>query len=254
MTFASRRASKENLRLRNDSSNEFLTRSNVNQQRVSHSFCRAPRSLQKRSPTSLTLVPTISVLVPNSPPTSLTLVSTSFALAPDSQLTIAIDRRQATTVLSEHHTKDQRKRTQRRSATMFAVFLLCVLRPTLRSRSNQTMGCAHTWMSGRAYESSLSMSRLVYKLKTSAVLWQCGWCVAQTLLLTKVAKTTSTWCLSALPTAQEVSGQHFEKQFVLALRDPHLLWYTPPNSLPIGLPSSPAQARHSDLCTNYKQF
>ena len=43
------------------------------------------------------------------------------------------------------------------------------------SRSNQTMGCAHTWMSGRAYESSLSMSRLVHKLKTSAVLWQCGW-------------------------------------------------------------------------------
>ena len=52
----------------------------------------------------------------------------------------------------------------------------------------------------------------------------CGWCVAQTLLLTRVAKTTSTWRLSALPTAQEVSDQHFEKQFVLALRDPHLLW------------------------------
>ena len=63
------------------------------------------------------------------------------------------------------------------------------------------MGCAHTWMSGRAYESSLSMSRLVYRLKTSAVPWQCGWCVAQTLLLTRVAKTTSTWRLSALPTA-----------------------------------------------------
>ena len=27
---------------------------------------------------------------------------------------------------------------------MFAVFLLCVLRATFRSRSNQTMGCAHT--------------------------------------------------------------------------------------------------------------
>ena len=69
-----------------------------------------------------------------------------------------------------------------------------------------------------------------------------------------MAKTTSTWRLSALPTAQEVSDQHFEKQFALALRDPHLLWYTPPNSLPNGLPSSWAQARHSDLCTNYKQF
>ena len=60
--------------------------SGVNQQRVSHSFCRAPRSFQIRSPTSLTLVPTSFALVPNSPPTSLTLVPTSFALAPDSQL------------------------------------------------------------------------------------------------------------------------------------------------------------------------
>ena len=103
-------------------------------------------------------------------------MSTSFALVPDSQLTVAIDRGQATTVLSEHHTKDQRNRTQRRSATMFAVFLLCVLRATFRSRSHQTMGCAtHHAMSGRAYESSLSMPRLVYRLKTSAVLWQCGW-------------------------------------------------------------------------------
>ena len=39
-------ATKENLRLRIDSKNEFLTRSNVNQQRVSHSFCRAPRSFR----------------------------------------------------------------------------------------------------------------------------------------------------------------------------------------------------------------
>ena len=38
------------------------------------------------------------------------------------------------------------------------------------------MGCAtHHAMSGRAYESSLSMSRPVYRLKTNAVLWQCGW-------------------------------------------------------------------------------
>ena len=68
MTFASRPASKENLRLRNDSSNEFLTRSNVNQQRISHSFVellarsryavqrvshsfrRAPRSFQIHHP------------------------------------------------------------------------------------------------------------------------------------------------------------------------------------------------------------
>ena len=148
-------------------------------------------------------------------------MSTSFALVPDSQVTIAIDRGQATTVLSEDHNKDQKKRTQRRSATMFAVFLLCVLRDYLCLTLRWAV---RTWMSGRAYESSLSMSRLVYRLKTSAVLWQCGWCVAETLLLTRVAKTTSTWRLSALPTAQEVFDQHFEKQFVLALRDPHLLW------------------------------
>ena len=62
--FASR-ATKDNLRLRNDSSNEFLTRSNVNQQRVSHelrarsryavqrvshSFRRASRSFQIHLP------------------------------------------------------------------------------------------------------------------------------------------------------------------------------------------------------------
>ena len=82
-------------------------------------------------------------------------------------------RDQQRTVLSEHHNKEQKKRTQRRSATMFAVFLLCVLRDTLCL--TPAMGCAHAWMSGRAYESSLSMSRLVYRLKTSAALWQCGW-------------------------------------------------------------------------------
>ena len=98
------------------------------------------------------------------------------ALVPDSALTVAINRGQATTVLSEHHNKEQRKRTQRRSATMFAVFLLCVLRAHFRTRLTPVMGCAHAWMSGRAYESSLSMSRRVYRLKTtSAVLWQCGW-------------------------------------------------------------------------------
>ena len=97
--------------------------------------------------TSSSLVPTSTSnesrtrsveLVPNSPPTSLTLVLTSFALGPDSQLTVAIDRGQATTVLGEHHNKEQRKRTQRRAATMSAVFLLCVLRATfVHARTRQ---------------------------------------------------------------------------------------------------------------------
>ena len=51
----------------------------------SHARSDGLRSFQIRSPTSLTLVPTSSALVPNSPPTSLTLVSTSFALVPDTQ-------------------------------------------------------------------------------------------------------------------------------------------------------------------------
>ena len=126
MTFASRPATKENLRLRNDSSNEFLTRANVNQQRVSHSFRRAPRSFQIRGPTSLTLIPTSSALVPDTRSNeshthsdelrarsryavqrvshSCRRASRSFQI-----LTVAIDRGQATTVLSEHHNKEQRK-------------------------------------------------------------------------------------------------------------------------------------------------
>ena len=101
-------------------SDEHPARSRYAVQQVSHSFRRPSRSFQIRSPTSLTLV------------------STSFALVPNSQRTVAINTGQATTVLSEHHNKEQRKRTQRRSATMFAVFLLCVLRATfVHARTRQ---------------------------------------------------------------------------------------------------------------------
>ena len=172
MTFASRPANQENLRLRNDSRNEFFTRSNVNQQRVSHSFRRGPRSFQIRSPTSFTLVPTSSALVPNSPPTSLTLVSTSFALVPDSQLTVTINRGQATTMPSEHHSKDQRKRTQRRSAAMFDVFSLCVLRATfVHARTRR-------WAVRHIMRQCTTMTE-----KRCFASMACGWCVAQTLLL-----------------------------------------------------------------------
>ena len=91
-------------------SNESHTRSDELRARSNESHTTASRSFQIHHPR-----------VSHS-------CSTSFALVPDSQLTVAIDRGQATTVLSEHHNKEQRKRTQRRSATMFAVFLLCVLR------------------------------------------------------------------------------------------------------------------------------
>ena len=115
---------RENLRLRNDSSNEFLTRSNVNQQRVSHSFWRAPRSFQIRSPTSLTLVPT------------------SFALAPDSQLTVAINKGQATQRAQRAPQQGGRgKELNGAPATILAVFLLCVQRDYLCL--TPAMGCAH---------------------------------------------------------------------------------------------------------------
>ena len=49
---------------------------------------------------------------------------------------------------------------------------------------------------------------------------------------------------------KEVSDQHFET----VRTRPTSAVVTPPKSLPNGSPSSPAQARHSDLRTNYKQF
>ena len=73
-------------------SSSLVATCNVNQQRVSHSFRRAPRSFQIRYSRSRST------------------------------------EGQATTVLSEHHNKEQRKRTQRRSATMLAVLLLCPAR------------------------------------------------------------------------------------------------------------------------------
>ena len=103
------------------------------------------------------------------------------------------------------------------------VSALCPAR-NFRSRSNQTMGCAHMHERTCIRVITVDVTSSVQAENKCCASMACGWCVAQTLLLTRVAKTTSTWRLSALPTAQEVSDQHFEKQFVLALRDPHLLW------------------------------
>ena len=208
MTFASRPATKENLRLRNDSSNEFLTRSNVNQQRVSHSFRRAPRSFQIRSPTSLTLVPTSFALVPNSPPTSR---SHSFRRARARSRFATHGRDQQRTGNHRAQRAPQQGAEEKNSTALryhvCRVSALCHAR-NFRSRSNLTMGCAHAWMSGRAYQSSLSMSRPVYRLKTSA----------DTLKTVRTRPSRST------------------------------------SDVVNSLPSSPAQARHSDLRTNYKQF
>ena len=119
------------------------------------------------------------------------------------------------------------------------VSALCPAR-NFRSRSNQTMGCAHAWMSGRAYESSLSMSRLVHRLKTtSAVLWQCGWSGTNTPP-DEGAKlpppgVLALCQLSALSHSRKCRFNTF-KQFVLVLRDPHLLWQPRPKPDMFGSP------------------
>ena len=121
----------------------------------SHSFRRASRSFQIRSPTSLTIRSD-----------ELRARSRFATHGRDQQRTGNHCAQRA-----PHHTKEQRNK-RLNSAPLPG--LLCPAR-NFRSRSNQTMGCAHAWMSGRAYESSPSMSRLVCMLKTSAVRWQCGW-------------------------------------------------------------------------------
>ena len=52
---------------------------------------------------------------------------------------------------------------------MFAVYLLYVLRQ-LSFPLEPDVGCANAWMSGRACESSLWVSRLVYKC-IAAAMW-----------------------------------------------------------------------------------
>ena len=128
------------------------------------------------------------------------------------------------------------------------VSALCPAR-NFRSRSNQTMGCAHTWMSGRAYESSLSMSRPVYRLKTSATLWQCGWSGTNTppdeggQNYLHLASWRSANCALTLS----------RKCLVDTLKTVRTRPSRSTSAVVNSLPSSPAQARHSDLRTNYKQ-
>ena len=115
MTFASRPATKENLRLRNDSRNEFLTRSKVIKQRVSHSFRRAPTQSNESHTRS-------DELRARSKFTTHESHTRADELRARCRFATQGRDQQATTVLSEHHNKEQRKRTQRRSAAMFAVF------------------------------------------------------------------------------------------------------------------------------------
>ena len=110
--------------------------------------------------TSLTLVSTSFAPVPDPQLTSLPLVSTSFALVPDSQLT------------SRDHTGQG---TEETDSAQLRYHVCSVSVSNAQHTFLETVQRAvRTWMSDvHASESSLSMSRLVYRLK--AVLWQCGW-------------------------------------------------------------------------------
>ena len=141
----------------------FLTRSNVNQQRVSHSCRRASRSFQIRSPTSLTLV------------------STNLALVPDSQLTVAITRGQATTVLSE--APQQGAKEKNSTALRYHVCRVPVSNVQHTFLDNCGKGCGSHIIK---YAQSVKL-----KAMCNVQVWRVDG-LAQTLLLTRVAKTTST--------------------------------------------------------------
>ena len=123
--------------------------------------------------------------------------------------------------------KKKENKNRRKTRKVFVrVSVLCSAR-NFRSRTNQTMDYSYVWMSGYAYESSLSMSRLVYRLNsTSTVLWQCGWSGTNT-----PPDDGGLTPPDVLPSCQRSALSHSRmsrfntfKQFVLVLRDPHLLW------------------------------
>ena len=157
MTFASRPATKEIC--------DFgMTPVTSNQQRVSHSFCRAPRSFSDE----------LRARYKFTTHESHTRVDELHAL---SRFATHGRDRQRTGNHRAQRAPQQGAEEKNSAALRYNVCRFSALCPArnFRSRSNQTMGCAHRWMSGRANESSLSMSRPMYRLTTSAVLWQCGW-------------------------------------------------------------------------------
>ena len=87
---------------------------------------------------------------------------------------------------------------------MFAVCLLCAMRGTLCL--TPVMGCAHMDHHRACRVTSVQTTTERTENKCSASV-ACGWCVAQTLLLTR-GPTLPPWRLSAL---WEVSDQHFQK-------------------------------------------
>ena len=143
MTFASRPASKENLRLRNDSSNEFLTRSNVNQQRVLHSLSSSTLVPDTQSNESHTRSDELRARSKFTTHESHTRVD---ELRARSRFATHGRDRQRT---GDHRAQraPQQGSEEKNSTTLryhvCRVSALCPAR-NFRSRSNQTMGCAHT--------------------------------------------------------------------------------------------------------------
>ena len=90
------------------------------------------------------------------------------------------------------------------------------------------------------------------------MLWQCGWPGTNTPPDEGGQKKLPppgvlALCQLCTHAVKEVSEQHFETVRTHPSRSTSAV-VTPPSSSPNGSPSSPAQARHSDLRTNYKQF
>ena len=177
-------------------SDELPARSRYAIHRVSHSFRRASRSFQIHNPR-------VSHLCRRA--------SRSFQIR-NSRSRSTEDKQPPCSASTT--TRSRGKKTQRRSATMFAVFLLCVLRARMDERTCIRVITVDVTSSVQAEKQVQCCGNVDGQ--------------AQTLLLTRVAKTTSTWRLSALPTCALTLSRkcliNTLKQFVLALRDPHLLW------------------------------
>ena len=100
---------------------------------------------------------------------------------------------------------------------MFAVCLLFAMRGTLCL--TPVIGCAHMDHHRACRVTSVQTTTERTENKCSASV-ACGWCVAQTLLLTR-GPTLPPWRLSAL---WEVSDQHFQKNSSSSPFEIHICW------------------------------
>ena len=96
----------------------------------------------------------------------------------------------------------EKKKGEKKTNKMFAVFLLCVLRDNLCL--TPAVGCAHMDDHRACRVTSVHTLSMTTKEDCKQQVQCCGNVdgQAKTLLLTKVATTTSTWRLGALPNAR----------------------------------------------------